>query len=232
MGINVTMFTEDQITKQIDKLIAKGDKVIATYQDSTSKSWGKIDFSAFAEWKSQTLNFVVNLLGREHEYYQNVKKEIEKETTGMYAAYGDKEIVEKVKGILRAIKEDALDGFLLTNIRTLISAEIFTDFLEMVEHLLGNKYKDAAATLCGAVLEDGLRRIALKAGIKKKNKDDLNSLNQKCADKNVYNRLRQKEIQVWIDIRNNASHGKFEEYSEEDVKKMHKGVSSFLTNYL
>ena len=133
--------------------------------------------------------------------------------------------------ILTAVKEDILGGY-LTDIKTLISAEVFSDFLEMAEHLLENGYKDPAASLCGAVLEDGLRKIATKKGIKVKSSDDLNSLNDKCANGGVYNRLMQKKIKVWIDIRNKAAHGKFNAYTEEDVQEMLKGVRDFLASYL
>jgi len=70
------------------------------------------------------------------------------------------EDVEIGLGILRSIREDAANGQLLTNIAGLISAEVFNDFLEMAEHLLDAGYVPPAASLIGAVLEDGLRRIA------------------------------------------------------------------------
>ena len=102
----------------------------------------------------------------------------------------------------------------------------------MAEHLLESDYKDPAASLCGAVLEDGLRKIAMKKGIKIKSNNDLNSLNDKCANGGVYNRLIQKKIKVWIEIRNKADHGQFNEYSEKDVQEMLKGVRDFLAAYL
>ena len=93
-------------------------------------------------------------------------------------------------------------------------------------------YKDAAASITGAVLEDGLRRIASAKQISIKNSDDLSTLNHKLADAQIYNRLMQKKIQVWNDIRNNAAHGKFAEYRPEDVKEMIVGVQAFLADQL
>jgi hypothetical protein len=89
--------------------------------------------------------------------------------------------------------------------------------------------KDAAASVAGTVLEDGLRRIALVQKVTVKTNDDLSSLNHKLADRQVYTRLVQKKIQVWNDTRNNAVHGKFEEYKVEDVSEMVKG---FLADHL
>jgi len=218
------MIIEDKIIQRIDELLKKGYAVIATYKPNPPNVIGfpTLDSGIFVEWRTQVLNFLVNLLGKGHVYAQNFEKEVK----GGYKGH-----VESGQGILRAVKEDILGGY-LTDIRTLISAEVFTNFLEMVGYLLKNHYKDPAASLCGAVLEDGLRRIASKAGIPIKNREDLNSLNQKCADKEIYNRLIQKKIQVWIDIRNNADHGNFAEYSEQDVKEMHNGISQFLSDFL
>jgi hypothetical protein len=104
------------------------------------------------------------------------------------------------RGILRALREDLELGY-LENVRLLVAADLFSDFIEMAEHLLETGYKDPAASLTGAVLEDGLRKIAAHNGITLKSKEDLSSLNTKCADGGVYNRLVQKKINVWIGVR-------------------------------
>jgi hypothetical protein len=65
------------------------------------------------------------------------------------------------QSILRSIRVDVEEGY-LTGKRTLISAEVFTDFLEMAEHLDHNGYKSTTAYLTGAVLEDGLRKLRMR----------------------------------------------------------------------
>ncbi len=102
----------------------------------------------------------------------------------------------------------------------------------MADHLLDNGYKDPAASLIGAVLEDGLRRIYSNNNLIVKSDDSINSLNQKLAAKGVYNDLQRKQIQVWNDIRNNADHGHFGEYKADDVRDMLGGVQRFLSDYL
>ena len=102
----------------------------------------------------------------------------------------------------------------------------------MAGHLVDSGYKDPAASLCGAVLEEGLRRIATNKGENVRERDDLSSLNQKLAAKGVYSRLVQKRLAVWTDVRNAADHGKFSDYSKADVAEMHQGVSSFLAQHL
>lgn len=134
-------------------------------------------------------------------------------------------------GILKAAKEDLEKG-LFQNIEKLVSVEVFSDFLDIADYLLENGYKDPTASLVGAVLEDGLRRICKNNGIDCKNREDISTLNSKLAAKAIYNRLNQKQIQVWNDIRNNADHGNFNEYNEQNVKIMIEGVRTFLSSYL
>lgn len=86
--------------------------------------------------------------------------------------------------------------------------------------------------MTGAVLENGLRQIAEKHEIKVSQGDDIGSLNTKIANKEIYNRLVQKQIQAWKAIRDSADHGKFEEYKKEDVSFMLSGVQRFLTENL
>ena len=102
----------------------------------------------------------------------------------------------------------------------------------MAEHLLDNGYKDPSASLIGAVLEDGLRRISGNENVTLKSDDNINSLNKKLADKGVYNRLQQREIEVWNKLRDYADHGHFDQYKHDDVRDMLKGVRSFLSEHL
>jgi hypothetical protein len=134
-------------------------------------------------------------------------------------------------GILRALREDITERY-LRKLVSLAQAEVFTDFLDMAQHLVSQGYKDPSDSLGSAVLEDGLRKIAEKNCVTVKSRDDLNSLNHRCADAGLYNRLMQKRIQVWNDIRNNADHGHFGEYSANDVEEMITGVQGFLADHL
>ena len=49
--------------------------------------------------------------------------------------------------------------------KKLVSAEIFSDFLEMAAHVLEQDYKDPAAVMIGTVLEENLRQLCHSAGI-------------------------------------------------------------------
>jgi hypothetical protein len=53
-------------------------------------------------------------------------------------------------------------------------------------------------------------------------------MNADLAKANVYNMLDQKQITTWLDLRNKAAHGKYSEYTEDQVGLMIQGVINFM----
>jgi hypothetical protein len=139
--------------------------------------------------------------------------------------------VNRIAGVLKALRS-AYDNGYLTTINELIHADIFTDFIEMADYLLSEGYKDPAAVIIGSVLEEHLRQLSIKNGAtvtnagKPKKADQLNN---DLAGKAVYSKLDQKSITSWLDLRNKAAHGKYNEYSKEQVKLLLDGVQNFMT---
>ncbi len=211
----------DRLLGRLDSLITMGEKVLGTlrWEPNLGGSWA--DESMFRQWRTSSLAFL-NTLPSEYIYNHEFED---------WCKSTEDSSVKQGVAILRAAKED-IEGGYLQKVEALVSASIFSDFLEMAEHLIDNGYKDPAASLTGAVLEDGLRRICVSNRITLKTKEDISSLNQKLAQKQIYNQLRHKQIQVWNDIRNNADHGNFDEYKAENVKEMLGGVQKFLSEYL
>jgi hypothetical protein len=218
------MSVDKRLVARLDELIAKADQVLATHEPNPPNVIGfpTLDDASFSEWQTQSLAFLMNLLGEHHVYVESFREKV----AGGYLGS-----VEAGKGILMAVREDVALGY-LARVKALVAAELFSDFVEMGEHLLDAGYKDPAASLAGAVLENGLQQIATEQGIKLKAREDLSSLNSKCAQAGVYNRLTQKKIQVWTGVRNHADHGEFDEYSASDVGEMLAGVTDFLSTHL
>lgn len=216
--------TEQKILERIDHLIEKGIETKGRYISSPPNviGGGHIEYTPFNEWKNSSENLVIRVAGENSHYYKNFIEKV-KNAWPEHAEIGI--------GILKALKDDIESGF-LTNVRELVIAEVFTDLLDMAKHLLEAEYKDPAASLVGAVLEDGLRKICEKDDVQIKSSDDIGALNTKLANKEVYNRLVQKQIQAWKAVRDSADHGKFNEYKKEDVEAMLQGVQRFLTENL
>lgn len=215
---------EEKIIQRLNNLIEKGEYAKSQYIQSPEGiiGAGHIEYSIYNEWKNNCENIIIKTSGKESHYYQNFIKKTDQPWP---------ECVTSGNGILRALKDDLEKGLLL-ELSELVKAEIFTDFLEIADHLLENDYKDPAASLIGATLENGLKDIATKNTILYNKKDGIDDLNKKLAAGSIYNALLSKQVDLWRTIRNSADHGNFKDYSLDDVKNMKNGVESFLANHL
>jgi hypothetical protein len=132
-------------------------------------------------------------------------------------------------GSLKALRRDYDEGY-LSSVQGLIRAELFADFLEMAEHLLEQGYKDSAAVLVGGVLEEHLRAlcsvrsISTSASGRPKKADTMNN---ELAAAGVYNKLDQKSVTAWLDLRNKSAHGEYGHYTSDQVATMLSGVREF-----
>jgi hypothetical protein len=138
--------------------------------------------------------------------------------------------IEPLTGILRALRSDYASGH-LQSIVELIHADIFADFFDMAEYLLEQGYKDPAAVIVGSVLEEHLRKLCNKVGIATLQAGGTpkkaDSLNSELAGASVYSKLDQKSVTAWLDLRNKAAHGKYVEYTKEQVSLMLQSVRDF-----
>jgi hypothetical protein len=149
--------------------------------------------------------------------------------------YIDRFRVELIIGIVRALKSDLEDGYLYS-LSELVRGEMFENLIEMAEHLVGEGYKDAAAVIAGASLESHLRQLANKYGVSvdytakdgSNRKKTAEQLNQDLG-KNAYNLFDQKQITAWLDLRNNAAHGNYGGYDEDQVARLIEWVGDFIS---
>lgn len=218
------------LLERVNYLIDLASKSLAT-KFSTEDSffyhhW--VSSESFKVFETSSLSFILSTYGDKHPYYTRFKESVTNATPND---------VESGKGILASIKTEIEKGWLST-IKGLISAEIFSNFLEMAEHLLTEKYEHPAAVMIGSVLEEHLRQLCDKNGIAVtdlKNgktlpkKADL--LNADLAGQSIYNKLDQKNITAWLDLRNKAAHGKYTEYNIQQVEFMLQGVTEFVTRH-
>lgn len=220
--MNNTLIKE-RFVKRIDQLLEKAQRLSSIEEQERGIPIESQTFSRyFFEWKTSSENLIVKVAGENSSYYRNFCERVKEEYFNS---------VESGMGILNSLKEDIGCG-LIDEIEDFVVTKVFADFLEMSEQLLKAGHKDPAALLIGAVLENGLRKIAKKKGVQIKTNDDISALNAKLAASRAYNRLVQQEIQLWKTIRNSADHGKFDEYEKDKVEEMMKGVKRFLKQNL
>jgi hypothetical protein len=142
---------------------------------------------------------------------------------------------DELVSIVTALRDDYAGGY-MTTIEELVHASVFDDFIQMAEELVSKGYKDPAAVIGGSVLEEHLRKLTLRSGMQVHAPDGrpmtADRLNGNLGKASVYNQLEQKSVTAWLDLRNKAAHGHYEEYDEFQVGLMLQGVRNFTARYV
>lgn len=218
---------------EIDELVAKAEKLVESAA-SASKSLGPSFVADLSMIASRGGQLVRRLYGSESQYHESLQKALATpHFTTMHSNYFKH--VSELVGILKGIQHEVQTRLLL-DIKRLLQADIFADFLEMAKHLLTQNYKDAAAVLIGAVLEDSLRKIADSQQLSTVAPNGcpliIDPLNMALTKAGGYGPLAQKQITTWANLRNDAAHGHFNTYDAEQVKQMLLFVQKFCSDYL
>ncbi|MBI2470698.1 MAG: hypothetical protein HYV59_05575 [Planctomycetes bacterium] len=227
------MKLNDALIFEIDELVVIAEKLSrdASRSDSNLGPERIEELSAVASRGGQLIR---RLYGQDSQYKHNLQKILDRPYfTSMHS--NDFKHISELTGILKGVQHDIKSG-LLSDLRRLLNAEIFADFLDMSEHLLNEGYKDAAAVILGAVIEDSLRKLADGNGVSTTTANGKNltidPLNVALAKKGVYGPLVQKQITTWANLRNDAAHAHFEKYDADQVKQMLLFVQKFCADYL
>jgi len=215
------MGVDAKIVGRLDELIAFGRRVLNTQSPPPDGVIGddRVDTSLAHQWVASCRSLLQRVLGEDSAHYGEFVR-----TTNYVLTFST---VDSALGILRAAKEDYEHGYLF-DVRQLIQAEVFDDFLEQAEHLIGAGYFQPAAVVVGCVLEDGLRKLCDKHGISQPDKPKLDKMNADLAKQGVYNKLTQKQITAYADLRNKAAHGEWDQFADGDVSQMLAGVRGFM----
>lgn len=215
----------EELIKRIDHIIGLANNCLSVLKYDDMLSSGYASSSDMNSFKPMALSFISNLFGENHPYFKEFKDNVN--DSYEYNIRGGISILE-------SIKFEIQNGW-LTDLKKLISAEVFSDFLEMSNYLLEENYKDASAVMIGSVLEEHLRLLCNQSGIETTIVKSNKVLNKKADQMNielckagVYGMLEQKSITFWLDLRNKAAHGKYSEYNIEQVRLMYQGVLDFI----
>jgi len=138
-------------------------------------------------------------------------------------------VLKRLSPVLIAAYDDFKNGFLVT-FKQIVQAEVFDNELEQAKSLLESGYKNAAAVIAGVVLETAIKELCKNNEIDLEKKK-LTRLNDDLAKAGVYNTLQQKQITALADIRNNAAHGDYEKFNQQNVEDMIKDIERFLLTY-
>lgn len=143
-------------------------------------------------------------------------------------------IVLELGGILGALRSDFQDGYIHT-IEELVHGVVFDDFLEMASELLAKGYKDSAAVIAGTVLEEHIRKLAIRNGISildAKNKPkSFDTLAIELVKAQQFSEPQRKILVGWYGQRNEAAHGHYANVIESEVGRMIEGIRDFMVRF-
>lgn len=211
------------LTERVDYLIGLCQEVLKTRRD-TQYEKDRVSGRPLNKFRAACLSFLSLQYGDKHPYFLRFSERD--------SDYGP--IVESTLGILEAIKDEITNGWHRST-RGVVSAEVFSDFIEMAQHLLSEGYKDAAAVMLGSTLEEHLRQLCRDSGIETTVEKDgkfktikADTLNAELAKAGIYSALDQKSVTAWLAVRNSAAHGKYDEYTKDQVQFMAVSLTEFM----
>lgn len=202
------------IIKEHEEAISKSD-----YDDASDV----LSLTNATDLLTRSISAIIRASGNKSEYYK-VVTDISKQNNHEWG------LLCKVIGVVKALLADIKNDY-LTSFEELIHGDIFANYLEMSSHLLENRYKDASAILIGTTLEVHIRNLSDKYGIPNTRHGrplKADHLNAELEKMNVYNKLDQKNVTAWLDLRNKAAHGKYDEYDMSQVQLYLASIRDFL----
>jgi hypothetical protein len=214
------------LVRRVDELISAGKEVQKTrYIEGDRFAVEHVKDSAMTGFRTACLSFIERVYGRDHTHFNQFTIKADS------YSFSDS---ERAIAILEAIRGELSGGWLF-EIKSLVAAELFSDFIEQAEHLLAQGYKDAAAVMIGSVLEEHLRQLCINNSVDlfdlKDSKEiprKADRLNAELARGAIYSSLDAKQVTAWLGLRNDAAHGNYGNYSVEQVQNLSRGVIDFI----
>ncbi len=233
---------DQKVRNRFDEPIAEASELISkmrVHNEVNRNRYGS-NYGHVSEFQAvvvKVLNLIETVLG-ESQQRREVTARIKQLTDHSRTPYD----LEDISGTLQGLKDIYENGFLV-DLETRVAANISADYMTQVEGLLdegqpGQYDHVPAAVLCGAVLEDALRRLCDRqtpqVPTDKPNgrPKALNALIQDLQKANAFNKLKAQQLRGWAQVRNSAAHGEFSEFNRDDVELMVNGVRNFLADYL
>jgi hypothetical protein len=216
---------DERLKERFESLLKEGEGTLRrnSWPGDQYRHPEQVDYIRF---RTEALNLIRRACGENSDHYRELRKIADDSSISLNSYY-----YRDCFAILQAASRDYASGMLF-DVRSLVAAELFVDFLDQAKHLLENGFHVPAASLAGAVLEDGLRKLCTKHSIPIPDKTKIDSLNADLARAGVYSKLVQKNITAYADIRNNADHGRFDQFKRDDVESMIAWTNRFLAEHL
>lgn len=212
---------------ETNELIKKIDEIENTLPSDTDKWSYYLCHSFFIT----TIQFVRNYIGTETEFYRTLNDYSSIKTSG-----SETEKAWAAKKVLKSLKD-----YLILNLdvqkteKYNIKIDIISDFLAQAIDLGSDKkyHPAAAGILMGASLEEFLKKLAEQKQIDLTGiKLTIDPISKKLYEENVITKQDLKDITSWAGIRNDATHGNFEDVNDRKrIQNALEGVNLFMRKF-
>lgn len=139
-------------------------------------------------------------------------------------------VVRQICGVLGAAHRDWKAG-LLRKIEFIVAASTFDDFLDQAEDYYSAGKKTEASVLAGAVLEDAVKKVAIKNEMDPTGMT-LDPIIDSLVKAGVLTPVKAKRWKSFAGVRNKALHAEWDQFDLDDVGAQIVGVREILADYL
>ncbi len=215
---------QDHVLKRIQELIARGS---ATFDPRSTDGYWMSDIVSAQSWMASAANAIQQVAPVGSFFREELDRLMKNE---QLKGGIPKTTFSKVLGVLQSVYFEAQAG-LLEKLEDQVVATAFDDFLDhAADYHKSGKLKEAAV-LASAVLEDTIKRIAVKnhvdpAGL------SLEPLIDELAKRGVFSPVKTKRIKSFAGVRNHALHAEWERLDLKDVGAQIGGVRELLDEHL
>jgi hypothetical protein len=212
------MSIDERIRRRFEELEKQAD---ALYEDEPPNT-KRVDLRKWARWSTNALHLLRSACGPDSVHFIKMEERLSR------GGVSD-QTVEIVAGILNAARSDYEGGYLL-DLRAALSGEILGDFLSLSRRALAEGYKDVAAVLASAALEDALKRYARVNSL---NVDDrvMQEVVAALRTRGLVGGAQKALLEVMPKLRDFAMHANWSKFTEADVNSMIAFVEQFLLQH-
>jgi len=178
-----------------------------------------------------TIQFVKNYIGQDTEFYKNLEGTYQDKSHNAEAkrAWVAKEVLNSVKDYLNlSLEVNRTEKYNL-------KVDVISDFMLQAIKLVNDKsfHPAAAAILMGATLEEFLKKLSEEKSIDLENVNKtIDPIAKKLYEKEIITKQDLKDITSWAGIRNDATHGNFEEVNDRKrISNAIEGLNLFMRKY-
>ena len=196
------MITNEKIITRFSELEAK------MYTIEIDDLHDDVDRQDWQEWSNGVINLFKVCFGELSDYYKNFRR--------IYDHFNyTKSFLDSGIGIFLSAKEDYDNNF-YESLEKQISGEIFGNFVVLARSALSEQFKDVAAVLASAALEDALKKYALKNGLDVNDKGMQEVVNA-LKTKGLVNGAQKSLLDTMPKIRDYAMHANWEKIKIEKI---------------